>query len=420
MQTELELNLLTPGRIFLLLLVDARPAANRLAWTSVRFDGGRRQDAQSWRGLWSAPDPEALTRLRALLRQVFAPPRLLFLWGGGRRTFLESLLATAERDRLRIVDLPETAADLFSLPGNAPLENVLAAAGLTVTIRDQETAGLPDEAVEELLWATLAAAGRRGVTEAALPDHAARSREERRSFNHLGPLSARDCPAGPAVYEMLDRRGGVLYVGKAANLARRLDAYFRHAWNPHPKLQALRRELADIAVHPAGSELEALLLEQRLITERRPRLNIQRELEVAEAPAAYGGHRAVILIEPSVKNGHADLFLLGPEPPLWQCAANLSRWPSRTIQALCRAALDPAAAPRPASRTLHAWDAAAHTLAWRYFRQHRARLRWAGLDETALADPARLQAELRTLAARALAEPEPADFRLMAGSAAPE
>ncbi|MGI9538715.1 MAG: exonuclease domain-containing protein, partial [Miltoncostaeaceae bacterium] len=84
---------------------------------------------------------------------------------------------------------------------------------------------------------------------------------------------AEDLPSDPGVYLMRDRRGEVLYIGKATNLRRRVRSYF----GPGPKHGRLvaraldRLEAVDHEV--CGSELEALLRESELLRTLRPPCN---------------------------------------------------------------------------------------------------------------------------------------------------
>lgn len=82
-----------------------------------------------------------------------------------------------------------------------------------------------------------------------------------------------DLPARPGVYLMRDRRGGVLYVGKAVNLRRRVRSYFgpqgRHGRLIGHALEQLERVDHEVC----GSEFEALLREDALIRELRPPCN---------------------------------------------------------------------------------------------------------------------------------------------------
>lgn len=82
-------------------------------------------------------------------------------------------------------------------------------------------------------------------------------------------------PRTPGVYEFLDAAGVVIYVGKAKILRRRLSQY-RNArrCKKHHKMRAILSEAVQLRVQPCTSDLDALLLENRLIQELRPRFNI--------------------------------------------------------------------------------------------------------------------------------------------------
>ncbi|GGI86007.1 excinuclease ABC subunit UvrC [Legionella impletisoli] len=77
----------------------------------------------------------------------------------------------------------------------------------------------------------------------------------------------------PGVYRMLDQDGIVLYVGKAANLKKRVNSYFTKT-NMGVKTQSLISQVKAIEVNVTRSETEALLLESSLIKTLRPKYNI--------------------------------------------------------------------------------------------------------------------------------------------------
>jgi excinuclease ABC subunit C len=82
-------------------------------------------------------------------------------------------------------------------------------------------------------------------------------------------------PAVPGVYRMLDAKGIVVYVGKAKNLRRRLSQY-RNAKRrkKHLKMREIVKSAVRVEVEPCVTELDAEVLEARLIRELRPRWNV--------------------------------------------------------------------------------------------------------------------------------------------------
>ena len=78
----------------------------------------------------------------------------------------------------------------------------------------------------------------------------------------------------PGVYRMLNDAGEVLYVGKAKNLKARVSSYFSLSKDLSLKNQSLVKKIADVEVTVAGSETDALILEQNLIKGLKPPYNI--------------------------------------------------------------------------------------------------------------------------------------------------
>lgn len=81
-------------------------------------------------------------------------------------------------------------------------------------------------------------------------------------------------PASPGVYIMKGPAGDVLYVGKAINLRKRVSSYFY----PHRALGArialMVGKISDIAHFSTATEAEALIYENSLIKQLRPRYNV--------------------------------------------------------------------------------------------------------------------------------------------------
>ena len=80
-------------------------------------------------------------------------------------------------------------------------------------------------------------------------------------------------PDRPGVYQHLDKEGGVLYVGKALNLRKRVSSYFTKN-HDNGKTAVLVRKIEDVKVIVTETEIDALLLENNLIKEYQPRYNI--------------------------------------------------------------------------------------------------------------------------------------------------
>ncbi len=76
------------------------------------------------------------------------------------------------------------------------------------------------------------------------------------------------------VYCMSDKQGIVLYVGKAKNLKKRVTSYFNRSQASSPKTQAMIKQVEHIDVTVTHTENEALLLENNLIKNYKPRYNI--------------------------------------------------------------------------------------------------------------------------------------------------
>jgi excinuclease ABC subunit C len=82
-------------------------------------------------------------------------------------------------------------------------------------------------------------------------------------------------PDSPGVYLMKNRRGRVLYVGKAKDLSVRVRSYLQKPEALDAKTNALMRAATQADYIATDTEVEALVLECTLIKEHRPRYNIR-------------------------------------------------------------------------------------------------------------------------------------------------
>ena len=80
-------------------------------------------------------------------------------------------------------------------------------------------------------------------------------------------------PDRPGVYIMHDAKDAIIYVGKAINLKRRVHQYFVRKIGRGPKIERMVEQIARFEYIVTDSELEALVLENNLIKEHRPKYN---------------------------------------------------------------------------------------------------------------------------------------------------
>src|ERR1051326_3443152 len=95
--------------------------------------------------------------------------------------------------------------------------------------------------------------------------------EAKDKFSHLRNTLS-NLPDNPGVYQYFDKRGKIIYIGKAKNLKKRVSSYFtkNHSYG---KLLYLVTSIAEIKFIVVNTEFDALLLENNLIKKYQPRYN---------------------------------------------------------------------------------------------------------------------------------------------------
>lgn len=82
-----------------------------------------------------------------------------------------------------------------------------------------------------------------------------------------------DIPKDPGVYLFKDEAGEILYIGKARNLRQRVKSYFSTNDKP-PKTRKLVGQIRNVDWIVVNNEVEALLLENKLVKQHTPKYNI--------------------------------------------------------------------------------------------------------------------------------------------------
>ena len=92
-------------------------------------------------------------------------------------------------------------------------------------------------------------------------------------MNENVKLKLASLPETPGVYQYYNKKGDLLYIGKAKNLKRRVNSYFNKQ-HDSKRLRVLVSNIDNIETINVNSEYDALLLENNLIKEHQPRYNI--------------------------------------------------------------------------------------------------------------------------------------------------
>ena len=144
-------------------------------------------------------------------------------------------------------------------------------------------------------------------------------------------------PNKPGVYRYFDKDGTLIYVGMAKNLKRRVSSYFNKEQTG--KTRVLVSKIADIKFIVVESESEALLLENNLIKQYKPRYNIMLKddktypwicVKKEPFPRIFLTRRKLndgseyFGPYPSVRTAHLLLDLLGQVYPIRSCKTTLT------------------------------------------------------------------------------------------------
>jgi excinuclease ABC subunit C len=119
-------------------------------------------------------------------------------------------------------------------------------------------------------------------------------------------------PKSPGVYVMLDAKKREIYVGKAARLRERVGQYFQDPAKLVTKTRALVSNVRDVKYIETASEVEALVLEARMIKDLQPKYNVRlksnEQYALVELPWGEDFPKPVVTRE----RGHRGSKYIGP------------------------------------------------------------------------------------------------------------
>jgi DNA polymerase-3 subunit epsilon len=194
------------------------------------------------------------------LRQEFL--RLAEAEPGPSRSFAPDALCTVKLSRRLYPGLPSHS-----------LEALIQALDLPIRRRHR---ALPDAlAAADLLIRLVQRAMQDGIADWDALRRLANAPKRRRPLGLYERERAKELPTGPGVYLLKDSDANIFYIGKSVNVRRRVQDHVRGGSEGQPMLRRQLKRLADVQVIPTQSELEALILEARLIKRYLPVANQQ-------------------------------------------------------------------------------------------------------------------------------------------------
>ena len=134
----------------------------------------------------------------------------------------------------------------------------------------------------------------------------------------------KNLPAKPGVYLLKNRRGKIVYVGKAKRLRNRVRSYFTTQADGNPKTLRMRDEVDDIDFFITESEVKALILEETLIKRHKPRFNIELKDDKRYPYIRVGWADAFPKVETTRRIVNDGSRYFGPYTAMWVVQKTLS------------------------------------------------------------------------------------------------
>ena len=124
-------------------------------------------------------------------------------------------------------------------------------------------------------------------------------------------------PCSPGVYLLKDKFDKIIYVGKSKNLKSRVQSYFFQRPVNDEKIELIQENIFKIVYEQTGSELEALLLENRYIHQFEPVIN--KQIEIHKSTTKFVISRKIVLLMPSLIERHVLLYFINSDRTAFHC-----------------------------------------------------------------------------------------------------
>ena len=134
----------------------------------------------------------------------------------------------------------------------------------------------------------------------------------------------KNLPAKAGVYLLKNRRGKIIYVGKAKRLRNRVRSYFTSQADGNSKTLRMRVEVDDIDFIITENEVKALILEETLIKKHKPRFNIELKDDKRYPYIRVGWGDAFPKVETTRRIENDGSRYFGPYSAMWIVQKTLS------------------------------------------------------------------------------------------------
>mgnify|MGYP000365605582 CR=1 FL=1 len=374
---ELERTTFSDGFYICLLETFYNKTNSKTTFKVQLFNGGR--EIERINAKEDCPyDKETLLKLAEILYKTIAPPNVTAIFGP--KCF--ELIKTVCGDRLsllRILDIRATAVALKpELPARADIDKILSAYQIPHV---EYVPSVSSDAIEQLLWKIISIAGSMQMEWDLLLSLPLEKRHQPDfSSCSFTKETLEMLPEKPGVYMMYDIQNRLLYAGKSANLRRRLADYFHSSVRLTEKEQSIRQQIHSINFKIVGSELEALLNENKMIVENNPIINVQTKIK--EDKNKYNEHLLPILIlETSAKDNTAELFMFESKKPAYQLSVSINTAsPPPAFLKLINFFTGKNSYPA-ITRKLKNWGMEGSTICLRFFRKNKEKLNWIEITQ---------------------------------------